>query len=155
MFTMFYDIARSYVSRLACLSVASRFPLLLHFHHHNYHHNSRHHCHHHRHQDQRPQQHLFHPHRDLRHLNCILAVESPLIFFLQHRNRKCFAFFECYKMNPSVKHCDIRPGQWGELLARSYGLQAKLIVLSFIQNVSDIYLHRCKIPVFIFLLLRM
>lgn len=136
------------MSRLACLSVASRFPLLLYFHHHN-------------------------PYRDLCHLNCILAVENPLIFFLQflHRNRKSFGFFEhckresimyffiSYTSNSLMhawaelgfhfhglyikwtrpsKHCDIKPSQWGaELLAPGYGLQTKLIVLSFIQNVSD------------------
>ena len=63
-----------------------------------------------------------------------------------------------YKMNRPSKHCDSRPSQWGELFAPGYGLQKKLIVLSFIQTVSGLKIWsplQCKVPVFIFLFLRM
>ena len=68
----------------------------------------------------------------------------------------------CTKWTGPSKHCDIRPGQWGRsCLLRFMGPRRKrnqLIVLKFIQNVSGskyAYLHRYKVPVFIFLFLSM
>ena len=66
-----------------------------------------------------------------------------------------FNFHALYiKWTRPSKHCDSRPShQCGELLATGYGLQKKLIVLSFIQTVSGLKIWsplQCKVPVFIF-----